>query len=284
MQNNVGEGLADEASHQPKYWVKTVGRAAEILQVLASGGPGQGLSVTEIGNRCGISKSAAFGILQTLRHYGLVADEGEGMNRRYRLGMGLARLGERAQDQVSLRDVARPVLRRLSAECALASRVAVPESGHAVVIDQVDLDTGPRLDLRMGTRELAHCSGLGKALLAALPEDEARALIARAGLPRRTSRTITDEETLFAHLRDIRAAGYALDDEEDADGIFCIGSVVRDHAGRTVGAISVTGLKLDLPGWRFQELGRQVRAAAGDISRELGAQEEKPQAAAGQPV
>ncbi|MGI5441207.1 IclR family transcriptional regulator [Streptomyces shenzhenensis] len=279
MRNNVGETLAEEASHQPKYWVKTVGRAAEILQVLASGAPGQGLSVTEIGQRCGISKSAAFGILQTLRHYALVADEGEGMNRRYRLGMGLARLGERAQEQVSLRDVARPVLRRLSAECGLASRVAVLESGHAVVIDQVDLDSGPRLDLRMGTRELPHCSGLGKALLAAMPEDQARALIAHAGLPRRTSRTITDVETLFAHLRDVRTAGYALDDEEDADGIFCIGSVVRDHAGHTAGAISVTGLKLDLPGWRFQELGRQVRDAATAISHALGARGETPEPA-----
>ncbi|MDT0408688.1 MULTISPECIES: IclR family transcriptional regulator [Streptomyces] len=272
MQNSQqkSQGEAAVPAEQAKYWVKTVGRGAEILEALAAGGPGRGLSVTEVGKVCGISKSAAFGILQTLRHYGLVADEGEGMNRRYRLGMALARLGDRARAQVSLRDVARPVLARLSEATGMAARVAVPEAGQAVVIDQVDRAVGPGLDLRMGTRELPHCSGLGKALLAALPEDEARALLAASGLPRRTSRTITDEPTLLAHLRDVRASGYALDDEEDADGIFCIGSVLRDHRGEPAGAISVTGLKLDLPSWRFQELGREVRDAAGEISGALG--------------
>lgn len=274
MQNSGARGLDGEpgraAEPEPKYLVKTVARAAELLEVLAAGGPGAGLSVTEVAQRSGVSKSAAFGLLQTLRHYGLVADEGEGMNRRYRLGMSLARLGDRAQAQVSLRDVARPVLCELTAATGMASRVAVPQDGQAVIVDQVDAGGGLRLDLRMGARELPHCTGIGKALLAAMPEEEARELIARTGLPRRTSRTITDEATLFSHLADVRATGYALDDEEDADGIFCIGSVVRDHRDRCVGAISITGLKLDLPGWRFRELGLQVRDFADRVSQSLG--------------
>ncbi|WP_433894553.1 IclR family transcriptional regulator [Streptomyces sp. CA-111067] len=250
--------------------MKTVARAAEMLEVLAACGPGAGLSVTQVAQRGGMSKSAAFGLLQTLRHYGLVADEGEGMNRRYRLGMSLARLGDRAQAQVSLRDTARPVLRELTAATGMASRVAVPQDGQAVIVDQVDTRGGLRLDLRMGARELPHCTGIGKALLAAMPEQQARELVARTGLPRRTSRTITDEATLFSHLSDVRATGYALDDEEDADGIFCIGSVVRNHRDECVGAISITGLKLDLPGWRFRELGLQVRDFADRISHSLG--------------
>ncbi|WP_329172648.1 IclR family transcriptional regulator [Streptomyces sp. NBC_01477] len=270
MQNSGVPRSGDEPGPEPKYLVKTVARAAELLEVLAAGRPGAGLSVTEVAQRSGVSKSAAFGLLQTLRHYGLVADEGEGMNRRYRLGMALARLGDRAQAQVSLRDVARPVLRDLTAATGLTSRVAVPQDGQAVIVDQVDSDGALRLDLRMGGRELPHCTGIGKALLAALPERQARDLIAATGLPRRTSRTITDEATLFAHLADIRATGYALDDEEDADGIFCIGSVVRDHRDRCVGAVSITGLKLDLPGWRFRELGLQVKEFANRISLSLG--------------
>lgn len=291
MQNSGANGLDDGPVRgpepEPKYLVKTVARAAELLEVLATGGPGTGLSVTEVAQRAGVSKSAAFGLLQTLRHYGLVADEGEGMNRRYRLGMALARLGDRAQAQVSLRDVARPLLLDLTAATGMASRVAVPQDGQAVIIDQVDTRSGLRLDLRMGARELPHCTGIGKALLAALPEPQARALVARTGLPRRTSRTITDEATLFAHLADIRATGYALDDEEDADGIFCIGSVVRDHRGACVGAISITGLKLDLPGWRFRELGLQVRDFADRISRSLGYEDAPataPGTAAGTPA
>lgn len=268
MSNSVNENVEES-----KYWVKSVARAADILEVLSTRGPGDGMSVTEVGQACGISKSATFGLLQTLRGYGLVSDDGEGMNRRYRLGMGLARLGDRAQSQVSLRDVARPVLAELTRETGMAARFAVPEGGLAVVVDQVGIEQRVRLDLRMGVRELPHCTGLGKAILSALPEAEARAVIERSGLPRRTSHTITDTATLLAHLRDIRQTGYALDDEEDADGIFCIGSPVRDHRDLCVGAISITGLKLDLPGWRFQELGRQVRAGALRVSRELGSTE-----------
>lgn len=255
---------------EPKYWVKSVARAAEILEVLASPPPGDGLSVTEIAQRCGVSKSTAFGTLQTLRAFGLVSDDGEGMSRRYRLGMGLARLGDRARSQVSLRRLAHPVLRDLSTRTGMASRVAVPEGGLAVVVDQVEIDHRVRLDLRMGERELPHCTGLGKALLSAMPEAEAAAVIERHGLPRRTGRTITDPDTFLAHLRDIARVGYALDDEEDAEGIICIGAPVRDDRGACAGAVSITGLKLGLPAWRYQELGGEVRDAAHRISRELG--------------
>ncbi|MFH8520703.1 IclR family transcriptional regulator [Streptomyces gelaticus] len=258
------------APEEPKYWVKSVARAADILEALAAPGQGSGLSVTEVGQACSISKSAAFGMLQTLRAYGLVSDDGEGMNRRYRLGMSLARLGDRARSQVSLRGVAHPVLRELTRTTGMASRLAVPEDGHAVVVDQVELDQRVRLDLRMGQRELPHCTGLGKALLSAVPPGEAAAVVERFGLPRRTSRTITDPATFLSHLRDIARAGYALDDEEDAEGIICIGAPVFDDRSVCAGAVSITGLKLGLPAWRYQELGGQVRDAARRISVSLG--------------
>ncbi|MFF3786231.1 IclR family transcriptional regulator [Streptomyces sp. NPDC001933] len=258
------------APEEPKYWVKSVARAADILEALAAPAQGNGLSVTEVGQACSISKSAAFGMLQTLRAYGLVSDDGEGMNRRYRLGMSLARLGDRARSQVSLRGVAHPVLRELTRTTGMASRLAVPEDGHAVVVDQVELDQRVRLDLRMGQRELPHCTGLGKALLSAVPQSEAAAVVERFGLPRRTSRTITDPATFLSHLRDIARVGYALDDEEDAEGIICIGAPVFDDRSVCAGAVSITGLKLGLPAWRYQELGGQVRDAARRISVSLG--------------
>ncbi|WP_326695228.1 IclR family transcriptional regulator [Streptomyces sp. NBC_01766] len=264
------------APEEPKYWVKSVARAADILEALAAPAPGSGMSVTEVGQTCGISKSAAFGMLQTLRAYGLVSDDGEGMNRRYRLGMSLARLGDRARSQVSLRGVAQPVLRELTRTTGMASRLALPEDGHAVVVDQVELDQRVRLDLRMGQRELPHCTGLGKALLSALSQTEAASIVERFGLPRRTARTITDPATFLSHLRDIARVGYAVDDEEDAEGIICIGSPVLDDQGVCAGAVSITGLKLGLPAWRYQELGGQVRDAAHRISRALGWDGEQP--------
>ncbi|MFF3735642.1 IclR family transcriptional regulator [Streptomyces sp. NPDC002476] len=258
------------AAEEPKYWVKSVARAADILEALAAPAQGNGLSVTEVAHVCSVSKSAAFGTLQTLRAYGLVSDDGEGMNRRYRLGMSLARLGDRARSQVSLRGVARPVLSELTRTTGMESRLAIPEEGLAVVVDQVELDQRVRLDLRMGHRELPHCTGLGKALLSAMPQSEAAAVVDRFGLPQRTLRTITDRDTFLAHLRDIARVGYAVDDEEDAEGVICFGAPVLDHRSVCAGAVSITGLKLGLPAWRYQELGGQVRDAARRISLVLG--------------
>lgn len=273
LEDLCGNAVACSAmtnSEESRYWVRSVARAVDVLEVLAGGEPGTGLSVTEVASACGLSKSSAFATLHTLQQRGLVADDGEGMNRRYRLGMALARFGDRARDQLSLRDVARPVLVELTRTTGMTSRLAVSESDHAVVIDQVMNGERVQVDLRMGMRELPHCTGLGKALLAALDDRQVSDLIARIGLPKRTDRTITQLDQLLAHLRDIRETGYAFDDEEDATGVFCIGSALRDHTGACAGAISITGLKIGLPTWQYQELGRQVRDAAARISAGLG--------------
>lgn len=265
--------MTNSDSEQPedsRYWVKSVARAARLLETLAHQPAREGMSVTELAAASGVSKSAAFATLHTLRHFGLVADDGEGMNRRYRLGMTLARLGTRARDQLNLVDAARPLLTELTAESDFTSRLAILEQDQAVVIDQVSNRQGVQLDLKMGFRELPHCTGLGKALLATMDEAGVKELIARTGLPRRTSKTITSEEALQAHLADIRKLGYALDDEEDAEGIFCIGSPIFDHENLPVGAISITGLKLGQPTWRYAELGRMVRGTAERISAQLG--------------
>lgn len=253
-----------------RYWVKSVARAIDVLELLASQPAGGGLSVTEIGAALNLSKSAAFATLFTLNARGLVADEGSGMSRRYRLGMALARLGAQAVSQTSLREVARPHLGELARSAAATARLATLESDQAVVIDQVGGNERVRLDLRMGSRELPHSTGLGKAILAQLEPDQIRDLVERVGMVRRTARTITDVDTLVAHLAEVREAGYALDDEEDAEGVFCIGSALLDHDGACVGAISITGLKLDQPTWRYQELGRMVRDSALKISADLG--------------
>lgn len=253
-----------------RYWVRSVARAAELLEALAGAPARQGMSVTELAAALGMSKSSAFATLHTLAHFGLVADDGEGMNRRYRLGMVLARLGSRARDQLSLVDVARPQLARLTEEVGFSSRLAVPESDQAVVIDQVNAAGAVQIELRMGFRELPHCTGLGKAVLSTMDDEAVAALIARTGLPRRTGSTITDESALRAHLHEVRDLGYALDDEEDADGVFCIGAPLYGASDTCVGAISITGLKLAQSAARYPELGRAVRDTAARISTALG--------------
>jgi IclR family acetate operon transcriptional repressor len=253
-----------------RYRVKSVDRALTVLEELAAAGP-DGLTVSEVGKQIGASKSTAFALLQTLLDRGFAADSGEGASRRYRLGMSLARLGDLVVSEIGLRDVAMPVLRGLTEATGLTSRLAVLEEGWAVVLGRVDAPGAVRFTSQLGRRELPHSSGVGKALLATLPESRVRELVAATGLPHRTDKTLTDVEVLLRDLAGARERGYAVDDEEDAEGVFCVGATFSDHRGQAAGGISVTGLKLDLPAWRIHQLGETVRAHADQIAAALGA-------------
>jgi IclR family acetate operon transcriptional repressor len=259
------------SSTDDRYRVQSVGRAFNLLELLADAGP-EGMTLSELARALGVSKSSAFAILQTMLAHGFVADAGSGMRRRYRLGMALARLGDLVVSQIGLRDVAMPVLRSLTDEIGLPSRVAVLDEHFAVVIGRVD---APRSTIRfaanLGKREHLHSSAVGKAMLASLPDADVLEIAEAAGLPGKTSHTIVDPVALLRDLATARRRGYAVDDEEDAEGVFCVGSAVYDHAGRCAGAISATGLKLDLPPWKIERLGQTVREHAHRISTALGA-------------
>ncbi len=257
--------------NEDRYRVQSVERAFLLLEALAGAGP-EGMTLSELGRGLGVSKSTAYAILQTLLAGGFVADAGTGMSRRYRLGMALARLGDVVVSQIALRDVAMPVLRDLTAATGQTSRVAVLEESYAIVIGRVDEPSSTvRFTANLGKREHLHCSAVGKAMLAALPAETVRRILATAGMPGKTSHTITDEAALLAELEGVARHGYAIDDEEDAEGVFCVGSAVFDRSAGCVGAVSVTGLKLDLPAWRIEQLGQIVGEHAGRISTLLGA-------------
>jgi IclR family acetate operon transcriptional repressor len=256
-----------------RYRVQSVERAFALLEALAEAGP-EGMTLSELARLLGVSKSAAYAILQTLLAGGFVADSGSGMSRRYRLGMALARLGDVVVSQIALRDVALTVMRDLTRETGLTSRVAVLDEPYAVVIARVDAPHRTvRFTANLGKREHLHCSAVGKAMLAALPEETVREILAAAGLPEKTVHTITNADALRAELKTVTERGYAIDDEEDNEGVFCVGSAILDHSATCVGAVSVTGLKLDLPAWRVERLGQTVRAHAAKISTLLGAPE-----------
>jgi IclR family acetate operon transcriptional repressor len=143
-----------------------------------------------------------------------------------------------------------------------------------VVVGRVDAPGAVRFDAALGRRELPHCSAVGKALLAMLPPTQARAILGRGKLPMRTPHTNTDPASLMAELALTARRGYAVDDEEDTEGVACIGCCVFDRTGSAAGAISVTGLKQR--GWarRRESLARAVARHAARISRALGAPEE----------
>jgi IclR family acetate operon transcriptional repressor len=253
-----------------RYRVQSVERALDTLDALAAAGP-EGATLAELARSLGTSKSTVLALLGTLAARGVVAEVGTGRARRYRLGLALARLGDRALAQVGLLEVALPSLRAMTDETGWTSRIGVLDDGYAVMIGRVDGPGIVRFQSNLASRELPHCSAIGKALLAHLDDAHVATLVARTGLPARTQTTITDCDTLLRELAEIRRRGYAVDDEEDSVGVFCVGAAVHDHRNVCVAGVSLTGLKQTLAPDGIDRLGAAVRHCASSISRSLGA-------------
>jgi IclR family transcriptional regulator, acetate operon repressor len=252
-----------------RYKVKSLGRALDLLDRIAEGAEA-GVRLTDLAGDLEMSKAAAHAILQTLLARGLVSDSGTGHSRRYKLGMALAALGDRAVKGHGLLDAALPELRELTAVTGLTSRVAILEDGFAVVIGRVDGPGAVRFDAALGRRELPHCSAVGKALLATLPKERVSEMLAGLRLEQRTPHTITSRTALLKELVAVRRLGYAVDDEEDTEGIACIGACVRDRTGTVVGAISATGLRGRNWGDGKPQLAKIVMDYAARITSRLG--------------
>jgi IclR family transcriptional regulator, acetate operon repressor len=261
-------------SHKPvKYEVKSVSRALQLLELLGDHAD-EGLSVTEAAAAMGASKSATFAMLQTLvgRGYASALDRGP----RYRLGPAVLRLSDSHTRSMTLIELVRPSMRALTEETGWASRLAIHENGYPVFIDRVDGPGSIRFHMPLGVREVPHRSAAGKAILAALDEGLVRSIAHETGLPRFTPHTITDVDTLLADLALVRSRGFAIDDEEDVTGILCVGAAFLGRDGEAAGAVSITGLKADIPGRRVQELGRIVRAHADEMANAIGGQPWRP--------
>ena len=130
-------------------------------------------------------------------------------------------------------------------------------------VERVDGPGSIRFHELLGGREPPHATAAGKSVLAMLDDDQVRAVCDGAGLPAHTAHTITDVATLLEELGTVRRRGFAVDDEEEVvDGVFCAGAPFFGHSGQRTEAISVTGIKQDLRGWRIAE-----RSAGAGASR-----------------
>ena len=261
-----------------RYTVRSVARAMRLVQIVADG-PAEGLPLSELARALGTSKSTTLSLARTLTAFGMLRDMHPGP--RYTLGTGLIRLGDIARGQLPLGDVCRPLLAELSDLTKMTSRLAICDDGFPVFIERVDGPGSVRFHTPLGQREMPHSSAAGKAILATMTREQVRAVCSQAGLPRRTSHTITDLASLRENLALVRSNGFALDDEEDAEGVFCLGAAFFRHDGAVAGAVSVTGIKGDLPAWRVNELGQAVRRAADRVSDILGGPSYADRVAAG---
>ncbi|HET7012820.1 MAG TPA: IclR family transcriptional regulator [Streptosporangiaceae bacterium] len=265
--HDSGDFVQVEDEGPDRYTVRSVARAMKLIELVAHG-PTQGLTLSELARGLGASKSTTLALARTLATAGMLRGTQPGP--KYNLGTALIRLGDMARNQLPIGEVCRPVLAQLADLTKMTSRVAINDSGYPVFIERVDGPGSVRFYTPLGQREEPHASAAGKAILATMAEGQIRAICADSGLPARTARTITDLDQLLDSLSTVRANGFAVDDEEDAEGVFCVGAAFFDHDGSCAGAVSVTGIKSDLPTWKIMELGRTVRRSADQVSELIG--------------
>lgn len=212
--------------------VQSLQRAFDLLERLADAGGEASLS--ELAATSGLPLPTIHRLIRTLVALGYVR---QNSNRRYTLGSRLIRLGETASRQFGT--WARPFLAQLVDRAGETANLAVLDGDEVVYVAQVPSRHSMRMFTEVGRRLLPHGTGVGKAMLAQLPRDRARALLGRTGLPAYTPNTITDVDELLASLDRIAEQGYALDESEQELGVRCVAVPLR--GAPTPAAVSVSG-------------------------------------------
>jgi DNA-binding IclR family transcriptional regulator len=253
------------------YVVRAVVRAARLLELLRTSDGGASLG--ELAALSGLAKASVFRMLRTLEETGLVqrvpGDD------RYRLGVRCLELGQAYLEQTDLRREAVPVLGDLRTEFNETVHLGVLDDDLRVVyLEKLESTHAVGIMMsRVGRTAPSFCTGLGKAMLAALPGDPVATLEEQGALRRYTPSTIAAPKELRTELERIRKRGYSLDLEEHEPGVRCVGAAILGPHGEMVAALSISGPAQRLPERLLRgRLAEAGRAAAAEIGRRLGAQ------------
>jgi IclR family KDG regulon transcriptional repressor len=245
--------------------VKSVYRAIKILDVL---GDGNEKNVTEISRILSFPKSSVHEIISTLLEAGIVEKDSD--RNRYSLGLKLFELGKQAQANLEISKVAIPSLRVLHEQLDETVHLTVLDGKEVLYIECFESTKRLRTYSVIGIRAPLHCTAVGKAILAHLDEREVEEVIQSMGLPKFTENTITDREELNREMQEIRDCGFATDIMEHEEGVCCVGAPIRNHAGKVVASISVSGPSQRMTASRIEEVAPLVMQRAAEISRRLG--------------
>ena len=246
--------------------VPAVDRAFATLELLAESKGG--LSMSAVAHRLQAPKSSIHLIMRTLEDQGYLWKDQT--SRKYFIGLRLIDLAGAGSRGFELRERSKHLLLNLTRKLGLTVDMGVLEGSQAVLIEVVQSPGVAKLDTWVGHRMDLNCTALGKALLAFVSEEEFERIFQGKRLVRHNQNTICSIRKLRDELSKVRAAGYAVNHEEEEIGICSVGAPVFDHSGQVVAAISVDGTTADLGEDSIDKVAESVRGTAERISRSLG--------------
>jgi len=246
--------------------VQSLTRGLSILDALAKAEGG--LTLTDVAQRVTLAPSTAHRLLSTLEKMGFVYQAGD-LGRWY-VGLQAFTVGSSFLASRDFVAQSHPYMRRLMEQSGETANLGILDGTEAVFVDQVQCREMMRTIVKLGSRAPLRASGVGKAIFAAMPDDEIEAILKVKGLPRITGNTITSPETMWAAIRVIRQRGWSFDDEEHALSTRCVAAPIYNEHAEVLGAISLAGPSSRLPDERIKQLGALVAHTAEDLTHRLG--------------
>lgn len=250
-----------------EYMIQAVSHALDLMEKFSEETPE--LGITDLSKKLKLHKNNVFRLLATLETRGYV--EQNRVTGNYHLGLKTLELRKNFIRQMDLLPQARPILLELAHECNETCYVAVMKEFRSVYLDVVETPQVVRIVSRIGSRLPAHCTAAGKVQLAYLPEKELESFFESRELTHFTPNTITDQEKLRRHLREIADQGYAIDDEELEAGVRGVAAPIHNYEDRVTGALIISGPSMRFSDERIKrELAPLLVRAAREISTKLG--------------
>jgi DNA-binding IclR family transcriptional regulator len=249
---------------KPYYKINSAEKTIKILELLADNGE---LSVAEAASILGMNRSTCHRFLVTLRELGYVV---QNHLSHYKLSFQVFELGMKVADRMQIREVAYPYLKELSTLCNETINLGCLDNNEIVHLDKINSTEILRIDPSIGSRIPAYCTGLGKAILAYLPEEKLNQFLESVSLKKMTKNTIITKENLLEELERIRKQGFAVDHEELCIGLQCVASPVFDYTNCPVYSISVAGPSSRLSKERINSMKEEVKRVCGELSKSIG--------------
>ncbi len=249
-----------------KGFIQSLDRGLQLLETLSLSKEPMGLP--ELSEVLDVDRSTVYRLLSTLLQRGYVSQDP--VSKRYTLGSKVVELGRRAIDGYSLRSASKPYLKALMLETGESVNLVVLSSGKIISIDHEPSPSPLAVTDDIGSIFNPYATASGKAILAHLPESEAKSILVEIKFEAFTARTITGLPALQNHFEQVREKGYAVDDEERYIGVRCIAAPIFDYRNKVVAAVGISGPTTRITLSSVASLSSLVIKAARSISKDLG--------------
>lgn len=251
---------------ETKNPVQSAERIFLVMEMLADNGE---MGLMEISAALGLHKSTVHRLLMSLIYMGYAKQDET--SQKYMLSYKIVSMAGKLLDRMDIMQVAKPYLERLSDLSGEAVHLVAREDNNILYIYKIEAKVGTiRMVSHVGMVHPMYCSGVGKAIMATLPEKELRQIWNESVIEKKTDKTIVDYEEMLRVLEEVKRNGYALDDEENEKGVRCIAACLKSYQNEVNYAFSISGPTSRMTRERVKELSVDVKKVQEELSRELG--------------